>query len=29
MQSLDRYMSTVLRQIATLTEKLSNHALTG
>jgi pyruvate, orthophosphate dikinase len=28
MQSLDRYMSTVLRQIATLTEKLSNHALT-
>jgi pyruvate,orthophosphate dikinase len=28
MQSLDRYMSTVLRQISMLTEKLSNHALT-
>jgi pyruvate, orthophosphate dikinase len=28
MQSLDRYMSTVLRQISTLTENLSNHALT-
>ena len=28
MQSLDRYMSTVLRQISMLTEKLSNNALT-
>ena len=28
MQSLDRYMSTVLRQISMLTDKLSNHALT-
>jgi pyruvate,orthophosphate dikinase len=28
MQSLDRYMSTVLRQISTLTDKLSNTALT-
>ena len=28
MQSLDLYMSTVLRQISTLTENLSNHALT-
>ena len=28
MQSLDRYMSTVLREISVLTEKLSNHTLT-
>jgi phosphohistidine swiveling domain-containing protein len=28
MQSLDRYMSTVLRQISTLTERMSNHVLT-
>ena len=28
MQSLDRYMSTVLREISMLTEKLSNHSLT-
>jgi pyruvate,orthophosphate dikinase len=28
MQSLDRYMSTVLRQISELTGKMSNHALT-
>ena len=28
MQSLDRYMSTVLREISMLTERLSNHALT-
>ena len=28
MQSLDRYMSTALRQISALTDRLSNHALT-
>jgi len=28
MQSLDRYLSTVLREISMLTEKMSNHALT-